>query len=332
MTTKEGDLTTVGREVHPWVAEGEEKARFAIVGAFLSEWPQIVSFAQRAEKLGFDAYWANDHPNRSMDTFTLLTGLALETERIRLISLVSCIYYRSPYLIARQAADVDRVSGGRMVLGIGIGDDVPEFGQMGLPFPAVAQRQEALEEALAIILGLWGQETFSFAGKYYQVNEARLSPKPVQRPHVPILIGGGGEKVTLRQVAQYADVSNFAPHEWSGSAFELADVERKYRALRAHCEAVGRPYNSVLRSHYTPLLTLAENEHDLERKRADARIPDRHLRSVPVFATPEQAIAHYQSLADAGAQYFLATVNGTDDETVRLLAEAVVPAVKVAAK
>ena len=113
MTAKDGDLTTVGREVHPWVAEGEEKARFAIVGAFLSEWPQIVSFAQRAEKLGFDAYWANDHPNRSMDTFTLLTGLALETERIRLMSLVSCIYYRSPYLIARQAADVDRVSGGK---------------------------------------------------------------------------------------------------------------------------------------------------------------------------------------------------------------------------
>ena len=109
-------------------------------------------------------------------------------------------------------------------------------------------------------------------------------------------------------------------------------MERKYRALRAHCEALGRPYNSVLRSHYTPLLTLAENERDLERKRADARIPDRHLRSVPVFATPEEAVAHYQSLADAGAQYFLATVNGRDDETVRLFAEAVVPAVKVGGK
>ena len=143
------------------------------------------------------------------------------------------------------------------------------------------------------------------------------------------MIGGGGERVTLKQVARFADVSNFAPHEWSGSAFEIGDVKRKYAALRAHCEALGRPYHSVLRSHYTPLLTLAENERDLEVKRASARIPDRQLRTVPVFATPDQAIAHYQSLADAGAQYFLATVNGRDDETVRLFAEAVAPEVKV---
>jgi alkanesulfonate monooxygenase SsuD/methylene tetrahydromethanopterin reductase-like flavin-dependent oxidoreductase (luciferase family) len=325
----DGTVMAVEREVHPWVAEAQVRARFAVVPAFLSEWPDILAFVRHAEELGFDAFWANDHPNRSMDTFTLLTAVAMATERIRLISLVSCVYYRSPLLIARQAADVDRVSGGRMVLGIGIGDDVPEFNQMALPFPPVAQRQAALEEALTIIQGLWTQETFSYTGKYYQLREARLAPKPVQQPHVPILIGGGGERVTLKQVARWADVSNFAPHEWSGSAFEISDVKRKYAALKAHCEALGRPYHSVLRSHYTPLLTLAENEQDLEVKRASARIPDRQLRTVPVFATPDQAIAHYQSLADAGAQYFLATVNGRDDETVRLFAEAVAPAIKV---
>jgi alkanesulfonate monooxygenase SsuD/methylene tetrahydromethanopterin reductase-like flavin-dependent oxidoreductase (luciferase family) len=320
----------VERQVHPWVAEGQKRPRFAIVSVFLSEWKDILRFAQRAERLGFDAYWANDHPNRSMDTWTLLTGLAMGTERIRLISLVSCIYYRSPVLIARQAADVDRISEGRLVLGIGIGDDVPEFNQLCLPFPPVAQRQETLEEALSVIQGLWSEETFSFEGKYFRLDEARLAPKPVQDPFVPILIGGGGEKVTLRQVAQWADVSNFSPHEWSGSAFRISDVERKYAALRAHCQAVGRPYESILRSHFTPLLTLAENEADLERKRANARIPDRQLRTVPVFATPDQAIVHYQALADVGAQYFLATINGSDDETVRLFAEAVVPAVKLA--
>ena len=310
------------------MAEGQKRARFAIVSVFLSEWKEVLRFALRAEKLGFDAYWANDHPNRSMDTWTFLSALAMATERIRLISLVSCIYYRSPLLIARQAADVDRISEGRLVLGIGIGDDVPEFNQMCLPFPPVAQRQEAMEEALSVVQGLWTEETFSFEGKYFRLDQARLSPKPVQQPHVPILIGGGGERVTLRQVARFADVSNFAPHEWSGSAFDISDVQRKYSALRAHCEAVGRAYDSVLRSHYTPLLTLAENEDDLERKRRDARIPDRQLRSVPVFATPETAIAHYQALADAGVQYFLATINGRDVETVRLFAEAVVPAVK----
>jgi len=320
----------VERQVHPWVAEGQKRPRFAIVSVFLPDWKDILRFAQRAERLGFDAYWANDHPNRSMDTWTLLTGLAMGTERIRLISLVSCIYYRSPVLIARQAADVDRISEGRLVLGIGIGDDVPEFNQMCLPFPPIAQRQETLEEALSVIQGLWREETFSFEGKYFRLDQARLAPKPVQDPYVPILIGGGGEKVTLRQVAQWADVSNFAPHEWSGSAFQIADVERKYAALRDHCKAVGRPYESILRSHFTPLLTLAENESALERKRANARIPDRQLQTVPVFATPDQAIAHYQALADVGVQYFLATINGSDDETVHLFAEAVVPAVKLA--
>jgi alkanesulfonate monooxygenase SsuD/methylene tetrahydromethanopterin reductase-like flavin-dependent oxidoreductase (luciferase family) len=321
----------VERQVHPWVAEAQKRPRFAIVSVFLSEWKDILCFAQQAERLGFDAYWANDHPNRSMDTWTLLSALAMGTERIRLISLVSCVYYRSPVLIARQAADVDRISDGRLVLGLGIGDDVPEFNQMCLPFPQIAERQETLEEALAVIQGLWREETFSFEGKYFRLEQARLAPKPVQDPYVPILIGGGGEKVTLRQVAQYADVSNFSPHEWSGSAFEISDVERKYAVLRAHCEAVGRPFDSILRSHYTPLLTLAENERDLERKRAQARIPDRQLRTVPVFGTPEQAIAHYQALANAGAQYFLATVNGSDDETVHLFAEAVAPAVRLRA-
>jgi alkanesulfonate monooxygenase SsuD/methylene tetrahydromethanopterin reductase-like flavin-dependent oxidoreductase (luciferase family) len=320
------------RPVHPWVAEGLERPRFGIVSVFLSEWQELLDFALRAERLGFDSYWANDHPNRSMDCWSFLTALAMATERIRLISLVSCIYYRSPLLLARQAADVDRISGGRLVLGVGIGDDVPEFDQMCIPFPPLPERQAALVETIQIVRGLWGDEPFSFEGKYFKLNQAKIGPKPVQQPYVPLLIGGGGEKVTLRQVAEYADMSNFAPHEWSGSAFELSDVERKYQVLRSHCEAVGRPYGSVLRSHYTPLLTLAENESALERKRTEARIPDKQLRSVPVFATPEQAIAHYQALADVGVQYFLATINGRDDESVHLFAEAVIPNIKLGAK
>jgi alkanesulfonate monooxygenase SsuD/methylene tetrahydromethanopterin reductase-like flavin-dependent oxidoreductase (luciferase family) len=317
------------RPIHPWVAEGSRRVRFATVGYFLPEWKDIVRFAQRAEELGFDAYWANDHPNRSMDCWTLLTALAGETERLRLISLVSCIYYRSPYLLARQAADVDRVSNGRLVLGIGIGDDVPEFNQMCLPFPPVSVRQRAMEETLDILEGLWQGGPFTYTGEHLQVRAATLSPRPVQQPHIPILIGGGGERVTLRQVATRADASNFSPHEWSGAAYEPADVKRKYEALRRHCAEIGRPYDSVLRSHFTPLLTLAEDEHDLERKRKRARIPDPELRSVPLFATTSQAVTHFQALADLGVQYFLAAINGRDDETVDLLATKVIPAIRL---
>jgi alkanesulfonate monooxygenase SsuD/methylene tetrahydromethanopterin reductase-like flavin-dependent oxidoreductase (luciferase family) len=317
----------VERPAHPWVAEGGRRLRFAVGGMFASKPADIISTAQRAEGLGFDAYWANDHPNRSMDCWAQLTMLAMATSTIRLISLVSCIYYRSPFLLARQAADVDAVSEGRLVLGLGVGDDVPEFNQMGLGFPRLKERQEALEETLAIVRGLWRGQRFSFDGKHFRVREAAIRQLPVQEPYVPVLIGGGGERVTLRQVARLADVSNFAPHEWSGSAYKVADVKRKYEVLQRHCEEVGRAYESVLRTHYTPLLTLAEDEAGLERKRAQARIPDASLHQELVFATPEQAVGHYQELADAGVQYFLASVNFEDVETVELFAHEVVPAV-----
>jgi alkanesulfonate monooxygenase SsuD/methylene tetrahydromethanopterin reductase-like flavin-dependent oxidoreductase (luciferase family) len=319
------------RPIHPWVAEASHGLRWAICAAFAQSPADVVQATRRAEALGFDPYWANDHPNRSMDCWNMLMMLAMATESIRLISLVSCIYYRSPFLLARQAADVDRVSGGRLVLGVGIGDDVPEFDQMCLDFPPVRARQAALEETLDIVRGMWRGGSFSYEGRYFRVHEATMRHPPVQEPFVPVLIGGGGEKVTLRLVARLADVANFAPHEWSGSAFDLADVRRKYEALRRHCEEVGRPYAAILRSHYTPLLTLAEEDGALRRKRSAARIPDASLRQELVFATPETAVAHYQGLADAGVQYFLASIDAADEETVHLFADAVVPAVRPAA-
>jgi alkanesulfonate monooxygenase SsuD/methylene tetrahydromethanopterin reductase-like flavin-dependent oxidoreductase (luciferase family) len=314
------------RPVHPWVAAGRDRVRFAIVGNWLPSWDDTVAFVQRAEQLGFDAYWANDHPTRSMDCWTYLTALAGVTEQIRLISLVSCIYYRSPIALARQAADVDRVSGGRLVLGLGIGDDLEEFTSLGLTLPPTAQRQAALEEYVAIVRGIWEQPPFSFEGKHFSVDQVAIRPPPVQVPGIPLLIGGGGERTTLRQVAEHADVSNFGAHEWSGSAFELEDVSRKYDVLAQHSAAAGRDMGSILRSHYTPLLTLAATSAGVERKKEAARIPDPQLRTSPVFATPDQAVAHYQSLADVGVQYFLASVNGTDQETVDLLARDVLPA------
>jgi alkanesulfonate monooxygenase SsuD/methylene tetrahydromethanopterin reductase-like flavin-dependent oxidoreductase (luciferase family) len=316
--------------VHPWVASGLGQTRWAIGPVFLAEWSEIRAFVQRAEALGFDACWANDHPNRLMDCWTALSALAVATERIRLISLVSCVYYRSPYLLARQAADVDRLSDGRLVLGIGSGWDAAEFAQMCLPMPSTAIRQETMEETLQIVQGLWRGEPFTFTGKYRQVKDAALRILPVQQPYVPILIAGGGERVTLRQVARYADMSNFAPHESAGSAFDVGDVQRKLGRLKEFCAEIGRPYDSIVRSHYSPLLTLAADEDKLAEKKRRARIPDAELHAVPLFATPEQAISHYQALSDAGVQFFLCLINGRDEETVHLLADVVIPAIKPA--
>lgn len=311
------------RPTHPWVAEGADRVRFAIGDVFLEDWWETVAFVRRAEQLGFDSYWANDHPNRIVDTWTKLAALGIATERIRLISLVSCVFYRSPYLLARQSADVDRISGGRLVLGIGIGDDETEFREMGVPFLPNRKRQQAMKQALDVIQGLWTGRPFTYHGEFFDLANAVMTPSPVQTPHIPVLIGGGGERVTLRQVAERADVSNMSPHEWAGSAFSADDVARKYDVLRRHCHDVGREFDSILRTHYTPLLTLAPDENALKKKRRSTRIPDAERRTVPVFATPEQAVEHYQRLVDVGVQYFLMLVNGHDDETVDLLVNSV---------
>jgi alkanesulfonate monooxygenase SsuD/methylene tetrahydromethanopterin reductase-like flavin-dependent oxidoreductase (luciferase family) len=255
------------------------------------------------------------------------------SKAIRLGSIVSCIYYRSPALLARVVADVDRWSNGRVILGVGIGDDPEEFAHLGLPFPSVRERQQALDEALQVVVGLWGETPFTFQGKHFQVQEANVWPGPVQKPHVPILIAGGGERVTLRQVAQYADVSNFGAHASIGSAFQSEDVVRKFEALDSHCEAMGRPYESVLRSYFSYPLVLAETHHAL-RAKLDGIPEDARAFFQPslIAGTPSEVIVHCQSLIDAGVQYFIMAPWEQDLETLQLLAAQVVPALTQAKK
>jgi alkanesulfonate monooxygenase SsuD/methylene tetrahydromethanopterin reductase-like flavin-dependent oxidoreductase (luciferase family) len=175
------------------------------------------------------------------------------------------------------------------------------------------------------VRGLWGDAPFTFDGQHVRVAGARVqSPPP--RP-VPVLICGGGERVTLRQVARYADMANFGPHEWVGSAVTLADVRRKCDALRRHCEALGRPYDSILRSHYE-FVILAETHTELEAKLAAIPPATRAFWGTILFAgTPAEAIRHYQALAEAGMQYFVAAIPVRGDhDTLRLLGECVLPA------
>jgi alkanesulfonate monooxygenase SsuD/methylene tetrahydromethanopterin reductase-like flavin-dependent oxidoreductase (luciferase family) len=266
-----------------------------------------------------------DHPlTAARDCWIGLTAAALRTSRLRLGSLTSCVYYRSPVLLARMAADVDALSHGRLVLGLGIGDDVNEFAQMGLPVPSVAQRQQALAETVAVVRGLWSTEPFTFAGQHVRVTGAQVKSSP-QQP-VPLLICGGGERVTLRQVAEYADMANFGPHPWVGNAVTLADVQRKCAALRRHCAALERPYAAILRSHYE-FVVLAKTRTELETKLAAIPRAVLDFWGTILFAgTPEEAVRHYQALAEAGMQYFVAVVPVSGDhETLQLLGEQVLP-------
>src|SRR5262245_16688983 len=164
--------------IAPSVGAGERRIRFGIAyGAQdpSSSWAETRDFVQLVEGLGFDSYWAIDHPSAAVsgaDCWTTLAVLAASTHTLRLGPLVSCVYYRSPALLARMAADVDRLSGGRLVLGLGIGDSEPEFARLGLRLPPASERQQVLDETVRIVQGVWGPEPFSFQGRHFRVAEA----------------------------------------------------------------------------------------------------------------------------------------------------------------
>jgi alkanesulfonate monooxygenase SsuD/methylene tetrahydromethanopterin reductase-like flavin-dependent oxidoreductase (luciferase family) len=290
------------------------------------DWAVTTEWVQLVEDLGFDSFWVRDHPARAPEeAWTTLAALAMATKRIRLGTLATCVYYRSPLLLARVAADVDRLSHGRLVLGLGCGYDEREFEQLGIPFPPLKERQETLEETIEVVTGLWGETPFTFHGRHLRITDGRVHPGPVQSPRVPILIAGGGETITLRQVARYADMANFGALEAAGGAASIDDIRRKYAALSRHCAALGRPDASVIRSHFGGV-AIAPTIEGLHAKLN--ALPER-WRNFPglVAGTPREAIAQYRALIAAGVEYF--THGAYDAETLRLLAEQVIPEVRL---
>jgi alkanesulfonate monooxygenase SsuD/methylene tetrahydromethanopterin reductase-like flavin-dependent oxidoreductase (luciferase family) len=314
---------------HPWVASGQQVVQFGVVGGPRGDWPMLRDFVQMAEELGFDSFWRPDHPLLLPDCWISLAAVAASTRRLRLGSLVSYVGYRNPVLLARMAADVDRISQGRVVVGLGAGDSAAEVGAMGLTYPPLRERHAALAEALQIIPRLLRGETVTFQGAHYKVEGATLRPPSAQQPYVPVLLGGGGEQTTLRLAAQYADATSLGAGAWGGGVVTDVDLRHKYTVLREHCAAVGRPYTAVLRTfHFVPVL-LADSPAALAAKRE--RVPQELLASAgpaALIGTPEQAVARLRPLVAAGCQYFTLAV--LDLDTLRLLAQQVIPAVSAA--
>jgi F420-dependent oxidoreductase-like protein len=206
----------------------------------------LASIASTAENQGFTKVSVMDHvfqissmgpPEHDMlEAYTTLGFLAAKTQRVELLAWVTAVVYRDPGLLAKEVTTLDVLSGGRAWLGIGAAWNEEESRGLGLLFPPVAERFERLEEALQICLQMWSGEDKPFAGKHYQLERTLNSPPALRRPHPPILIGGSGERKTLRLVAQYAQACNLFPGP---------ELEHKLDVLRSHCDAVGRNYDEI---------------------------------------------------------------------------------------
>jgi alkanesulfonate monooxygenase SsuD/methylene tetrahydromethanopterin reductase-like flavin-dependent oxidoreductase (luciferase family) len=327
------------QHAHPWVEEHRTRVGFGLqvfpIDTKTDPGRHLLAAGQLAEKLGFDAFFTGDHPSWGLEGWMSLAALAVKTERIRLGSNVNCIFYRHPVMLARLAADLDQMSQGRLILGLGCGWDANEFANLGLPFPPVRERQEALEEAIMIIRGVWGTEPFSFHGRHFQATDAQVTPLPLQRTGPPFLIAGGGERVTLRQVARYADACSLGSFDMVSGEPTSNGIRRKLAVLRQHCDSLGRPFDAILRTHFTGWLILAEDKVHLQAKLHryfPEGIEQRFSGPWSGFAlacTPEEAITFYQELVAAGIQYFIVqTLDASDEESIRLLAERVMPAIR----
>jgi len=220
-------------------------------------WPEVRDLAQAAEDLGYHSVWLPDHyvatPDGAdpdphlplLDGWTTMGALAQATSRIRIGPLVASNTFRHPAILAKMAASLDHLSGGRFELGMGIGWFDFEHTSFGIPFPPTPERLRALEEALKVVRALWTEREVTFEGRHYTLAGAISEPKPLQRPGPPLVIASSGEKVGLRLVAQHADHWNtYRPvEEWS----------RHSRILDEHCARVGRDPGSIVRSAMLPL-------------------------------------------------------------------------------
>src|SRR6202140_1383830 len=201
--------------------------------------------AQEAEALCFDSIWLYDHfhtvptPTQEVtfECWTSTAALARDTKRVRIGQMVTCNGYRNPALLAKMASTVDVMSHGRLNFGIGAGWYEHEYRAYGYDYPDAPERLRYLREAIQVILAMWTQEEATFEGTYYQVRGAINQPKGVQKPHIPILIGGGGEKVTLKLVAQYGDACNVLG--------DLETIRHKLAVLKTHCETLGRDFATI---------------------------------------------------------------------------------------
>ena len=270
--------------------------------------PGLDEIAKAADQSGFSSLWVMDHffqirgvgePEEPMlEGYATLSYLASITQKVKLGTLVTGVVYRYPGILVKTATTLDVLSGGRAYFGIGAAWFEREAKGLGVPFPPVKERFEQLEETLQIAHQMWSGEVTSYQGKHFQLAETLTSPQPISRPHPPILIGGMGEKKTLRLVAQYANACNL----FARAGIDV--LQHKLDVLRQHCQNVGRPYDEI---ECTALGTV-------------------HL--APNKMSVEEMIAQCHDLAKIGIQHFIINMpNVHEIEPIKKIGREVIPAV-----
>ncbi len=294
---------------------------------FGASYADQVRLAKHAEELGFDGFFRSDHlatmrPDLGLpgptDTWAVLAGLAVETSRLRLGSMVTSATFRRPGPLAITVATVDHMSGGRVEFGLGAGWFEVEHTAYGIPFPSVGERFDRLEEQLAIITGLWGTpvgERFDYDGKHYQLRDSPALPKPAQTPGPPIIVGGHGKKRTPELAARYAD-------EFNVPFSDVDTTGRLFRGVEAASEQFGRTTSGRPPLVLSAAQTVACGRNDAEaRERADT------IGGTPaLFGTPGQIVDKIGEFAKVGAsRLYLQILDLADLDHLDVIASQVAP-------
>ena len=279
--------------------------RFGVFTSLTGQtWPGVLELWQHLESTGWDTACVSDHfmPNTReregavLEAWSTLSALAAVVPRMRIGTIVLGNTYRHPAVVAKMAAQVDIISGGRLLFGIGAAWQRNEHEAYGIPFYTMRERLERLDEACTVIRLLWSERRSNFNGRYYQLADAPLDPKPVQKPHPELMIGGGGERVTLRIAAKHADHWNV----WGGPKV----LARKGAVLEEHCSKLGRDSKSINRSVNMALL-ITNSKADIDRlaetiaARMGSHAAD--ARDTCLAGTPDQIREQLRRLQSAGA-------------------------------
>jgi F420-dependent oxidoreductase-like protein len=295
-----------------------------------ADYATLRAVALAAEELGFDAFFRSDHYLKMgsvtglpgpTDAWVTLAGLAVETTRIRLGTLVTAATFRLPGPLAISVAQVDQMSGGRVELGIGTGWFDAEHRAYGIPFPPLGERFDRLTEQLEIITGLWTAESaYSFSGAHYQLTDSPGLPKPVQRPRPPVILGGLGAKRTPALAARYAD-------EFNVPFSSIADSSVIFGRVRAACETAGRSPDSMTYS-VAQVVCCGKDEESVRRRAAAIGREPAELRESGLAGTPGEVAEKIAAFAEAGAErVYLQVLDLSDLDHLELIAAGVAPQV-----